>query len=41
MIETIKIYHEVLLTIEKIYPLGKVQYGTPQLSKSPINMEKL
>ena len=32
-------YHDVLLTIEKnFYPLGKVQYGTPQLSKSPIKL---
>ena len=39
LIETIKIYYDVLLTIENNFvPLGKVQYGTPQLSKSPINL---
>ena len=39
IIESIKMYHDVLLTIEKnFYPLGKVQYGTPQLSKSPIKL---
>ena len=39
LIETIKIYYDVLLTIENNFvPLGKVQYGTPQLSKSPISL---
>ena len=37
IIETIKIYHEVLLTIENNFiPIGKVQFGSPQLSKSKI-----
>ena len=39
IIETIKIYYDVLLTIENNFiPIGKIQYGTPQLSKSPINL---
>ena len=39
VIESIKIYYETLLTIENNFiPLGKIQYGTPQLSKSPINL---
>ena len=39
IIDTIKTYHEILLTIEKNFiPYGKVQYGTPQLSKSKINL---
>ncbi len=39
IIETIKIYYEVLLTIENNFtPIGRVQYGSPQLSKSKINL---
>ena len=39
IIETIRIYYDVLLTIENNFiPIGKIQYGTPQLSKSPINL---
>ena len=39
IMESIKVYHEVLLTIENNFlPIGKVQYGTPQLSKSPIKL---
>ena len=39
IIESIKIYYETLLTIENNFtPIGKIQYGTPQLSKSPINL---
>lgn len=41
IIESIKIYYEILLTLERNFlPIGKVQYGTPQLSKSPINLYK-
>ena len=37
IIETIKIYYDVLLTIENNFiPIGKIHYGTPQLSKSKI-----
>lgn len=37
LLETIKIYIEVIKTIELDFkPLGKIQYGTPQLSKSKI-----
>jgi aminopeptidase-like protein len=37
LIETINIYHQVLMTIENDFtPLAKVIYGTPQLSKSKI-----
>ena len=39
IIETIKVYYEIFQTIETNFlPLGKVQYGTPQLSKSKINL---
>ena len=39
LIETIKIYYDVLLTIENNFtPIAKIKYGTPQLSKSPINL---
>jgi len=39
ILDTIKIYHEVLLTIESNFvPYGRVQYGTPQLSKSKIDL---
>ena len=39
LIETIKIYYDVLLTIENNFvPLGKVQYGTPQLSRSSTDL---
>ena len=34
IIETIKIYYEVILSIEKNFtPISTIQYGTPQLSK--------
>lgn len=37
LIETINIYYQVLKTIENNFtPLAKIQYGTPQLSKSKI-----
>ena len=39
MMESIKVYCEILLTIENNFlPIGKIQYGTPQLSKSPIKL---
>ena len=39
IIESIKIYYETLLTIDNNFtPIGKIQYGTPQLSKSSINL---
>jgi len=39
IIETLKIYYEILLTIENNFlPLGRVQYGTPQLSRSKIDL---
>ena len=39
ILDTIKLYHDVLLTIEKNFvPYAKIQYGTPQLSKSKINL---
>jgi len=37
--DTIKIYYEILLTIENNFvPYGRVQFGTPQLSKSKVNL---
>ena len=34
IIESLKIYLQIILTLENnFYPLGRVQYGTPQLSK--------
>jgi aminopeptidase-like protein len=39
IIETVEVYIQVLNTIENNFkPLGKVLYGTPQLSKSPIKL---
>ena len=39
LIESIKKYFEIILTIENNFvPIARVQYGTPQLSKSPINL---
>lgn len=39
IMDTIKLYYDVLLTIENNFiPYGKVQYGTPQLSKSKIDL---
>ncbi len=39
ILQTIKIYYDVLLTLENNFtPYGKVQYGTPQLSKSKIDL---
>ena len=39
ILDTIKLYHDVLLTIDNNFtPYGKVQYGTPQLSKSKIDL---
>jgi aminopeptidase-like protein len=39
IIQSIKVYYDVLLSIENNFtPLGKIQYGTPQLSKSPIKL---
>ena len=39
LMETIKIYYNVLLTIENNFiPIAKIKHGTPQLSKSPINL---
>jgi Uncharacterized protein conserved in bacteria with an aminopeptidase-like domain len=39
IIETIEVYLKVFKTIENnFFPLGKVQYGTPQLSKSRIKL---
>ena len=39
IIETIQVYLDVLKTIENNFvPIGRVQYGTPQLSKSPIKL---
>jgi aminopeptidase-like protein len=39
IIQTIGVYLDVLKTIENNFiPLGRVQYGTPQLSKSPIKL---
>lgn len=39
MIESIKTYLEVLLTIESNFtPIGKIQFGTPQLSRSKYNL---
>ena len=39
IIETLKIYYNVLLTLENNFtPYGKVQYGTPQLSKSKVEL---
>ena len=41
IISTIKAYYEVLLTIENNFiPFGKIQFGTPQLSKSRVNLYK-
>ena len=41
IIGTIKAYHDILFTIENNFiPYGKIQYGTPQLSKSKINLYK-
>ena len=41
IIGTIMAYHDVLLTIENNFiPYGKIQFGTPQLSKSKINLYK-
>jgi aminopeptidase-like protein len=41
IISTIKAYYEVLLTIESNFiPFGKIQFGTPQLSKSKVNLYK-
>lgn len=38
LIETIKVYYEIFQTLETNFlPLGKIQFGTPQLSKSKIN----
>lgn len=37
LIDSIKIYYQVLKTIEIDFkPLGKIQYGTPQLSRSKV-----
>jgi len=39
ILETINVYLQVLKTIEVNFkPIAKVQYGTPQLSKSPIKL---
>lgn len=39
IIETLSVYYKILLTIENDFiPLGKVLYGTPQLSKSKIKL---
>ena len=39
IIDTFKIYYQVLLTLENNFlPKAKIQYGTPQLSKSKINL---
>ncbi len=39
ILETINVYLQVLRTIEiNFKPIAKVQYGTPQLSKSPIKL---
>jgi aminopeptidase-like protein len=39
IIETIQVYLDVLKTIENNFVhIGRVQYGTPQLSKSPIKL---
>ena len=39
IVETVDIYLQVIKTIESnFYPLGKVLFGTPQLSKSPIKL---
>jgi len=37
--DTIKIYYEILLTIENNFiPYARVQFGTPQLSKSKVDL---
>ncbi len=39
IIESINTYLDILLTIEKNFmPMGRVQFGTPQLSKSKVNL---
>ena len=39
IIESLKIYYNLLLTIENNFiPLAKIKFGTPQLSKSSINI---
>ena len=39
IIESLKIYYNILLTLENNFiPVAKITFGTPQLSKSKINL---